>query len=287
MLPGERAGPCMIKNILVAEDGSANAKSALEAAIWLAKKFGAKLSGLYVVDVVALEGPFLHDLSGSLGFEPFLNFSARIREALEAQGRSVIDAFEAACSEAGVEFNRTISSGIVPNEICEKAKVADLIVMGRRGVNERFEYGLLGSVTESVIRKSPKPVLVVPGAFKEPQKPLLAYDGCPTASNAMHSAAEWARTLSLPLTVVTVSAGQDGLSLLKEAEVYLKPYGISAAFELLKGEAPVAIEKYYRENGHDLLFMGTSHHSRIVEMVLGSTTEHVMRNVTGPFLLER
>ncbi|MFQ5465844.1 MAG: hypothetical protein ACE5EI_07950 [Thermodesulfobacteriota bacterium] len=33
--------------------------------------------------------------------------------------------------------------------------------------------------------------------------------------------------------------------------------------------------------------MGTSHHSRFVEMVLGSTTEHVVRSVRGPFFLER
>jgi len=33
--------------------------------------------------------------------------------------------------------------------------------------------------------------------------------------------------------------------------------------------------------------MGVTHHSRIAQMVLGSTTEHVMRRVGGPFFLER
>ena len=58
-------------------------------------------------------------------------------------------------------------------------------------------------------------------------------------------------------------------------------------FAQLTGDPPTSIERYYRENGHDLLFMGTSHHSRIFEMVLGSTTEFVMRSVNGPFFLER
>ena len=69
----------MIKNILVALDGSDYSNIAVKYGIWLAKNFGAKLSGLHAVDIVLLEGPFLHDLSGSVGFEPFLNFSSRMR----------------------------------------------------------------------------------------------------------------------------------------------------------------------------------------------------------------
>ncbi|MBI5587146.1 MAG: universal stress protein [Deltaproteobacteria bacterium] len=277
----------MIKKILVPQDGSVYGKSALDWSLWLAKKFGADLVGLHVVDLVALEGPFLHDISGSLGFEPFLNFSAKMREVLEDKGKSILRTFEEACEKAGVNKETQMSVGIVPGEICEKAKVADLVVMGRRGINARFEYELQGSTTEAVLRKSPKPVLVVPEGFSEPKSLLLAYDGSPNASRAMHSAAEWSKTLGLPLTVLTVSVSEGDTTLLKDAEDYLKPYGIKAKFAALAGDPPTSIERYYRENKHDLMFMGTSHHSRIFEMVLGSTTEFVMRSVGGPFFLER
>lgn len=277
----------MIKKILVPLDGSENSKYGLEYAVWLAKKFGSSVIGLNVVDVVALEGPFLHDLSGSLGFEPFLNFSTKMREALEAKGRSVLGYFTETCGAAGVKCESSIAFGIVPNEICDKAKLADLVIMGRRGVNVKFEHGLLGSTTENVLRKSPKSVLIVPSHFREPKNPLLAYDGSPNASKAMRSAAEWAKTLGLPLTVVTVSTTGEENSLLKDAEDYLKPYNIKAKFVHLDGEPAVAIKNYYDEKKHDLVFMGTSHHSRLVEMVLGSTTEHLMRALSGPFFLER
>lgn len=276
----------MIKNILVPQDGSPYGKSALDYALWLAKRFGAGLTGLHVVDVVALEGPFLHDISGALGFEPFLNFSTRMRESLEARGNNLLGSFEEACKEAGLACETALASGIVANEICDRAKVADLVVVGRRGLNARFDYGLLGSTTESVIRRSPKPVFVVPETFAVPEKPLLAYDGSPNASRAMHSAAEWAKALGLGLTVLTVSESEND-PVLAEARKYLKPYGIEAEFVHRDGDPPVVIESFFRDNGHDLLFMGTSHHSRLVEMVLGSTTEHVMRSVDGPFFLER
>ena len=277
----------MIKKILVPLDGSENGKGALDYAIWLAGKFEASVIGLHVIDMVALEGPFLHDISGSMGFEPFMNFSTRMREVLEARGEEVLADFTAACEAAGIKGESSVAFGIVPNEICDKAKVADLVVIGRRGVNVKFEHGLLGSTTENVLRKSPKPVFVAPRKFVKPKKPLLAYDGSANASKAMHSAAEWARTLGVPLTVVTVGEPAEVDALLKEAEDYLKPYAVKSSFVRLEGDSAAAIEVYYEDKGHDLVFMGTSHHSRLVAMVLGSTTEHLIRRLPGPFFIER
>jgi len=273
----------MFKNILVPQDGSKHSKSALDYSIQLAKRFHANLLGLHVVDVVALEGPFLHDLSGSLGFEPLLNFSTRMREVLDERGREILKEFMEICGREGVKGETFLDFGVVATEICERAKTSDLVVMGRRGVNARFEYGLLGSATEGVIRRSPKPVMVVPDEFSVMKNPLLAYDGSISAGRAMHSAAEFVKGLELPLTVLTVSRAE----VLKEAEDYLKPYELEIKGVFLKGEGATEIVRYYEENNHDLLFIGASHHSRIVERVLGSTTEYVMRNVGGPVFVER
>ena len=277
----------MFKNILIPQDGSKHSRAALSYGIWLAGKFDAKVIGLYVVDVVAMEGPFLHDLSGSLGFEPFLNFSTKMREILESKGQGILKEFAETCQREKVAYDSIQDFGIVTNAICERAKTADIIIMGRRGINIQFEYGLLGSTTEGVIRKSPKPVIIVPDEYREIKKPLLAYDGSFTASRAMHSAAEFVKTLKLPLSVLTVSKDKNGETLLNEAKEYLKPYNILPQFISIKGDALQEIVRYYKENNHDLLFMGATSHSRIVEMVLGSTTEYVMRSVNGPIFLER
>lgn len=279
----------MIKNILLPQDGSAHSRSALGYALWLAGKFEACLTGLYVVDIVSLEGPFIHDISASMGFEPFINFSTKMREVLEEKGKNILASFEEECARASIPCSdKRTSAGIVTNEICAMANLADLVVMGRHGVNEEFQHGLLGNTTEGVIRKSPKPVLVTPKEFRAPERPLLAYDGSQNASKAMHSAAEWAKTLGAPLTVISVSREGEGKGKgMKEARNYLKPYGIDASFAELAGDAPSLIEKYYRDNSHDLLFMGARRHSKIVEMVLGSTTEHLLRALPGPFFLER
>ncbi len=281
----------MIKEILVPHDGSDYSASALRYALSFAKGLDAAITGLYVVDIVALEGPFLHDMSGSLGFEPYLNLSDKMRSVLEGRAALVLEGFASECKKVGVGFKTLKSSGVVANEICGAARLADLVVMGGRGVNAKFDYGLLGSVTEAVVRKSPAPVCVVPGVFKPIKNPLLAYDGSAGASSVMHSAAEIVKRLSLPLTVLTVAAADavsgGGEALLKEAEDYLKPYGIKAEFVRVKGEAAETIADYYKEHGHDLIFMGASSRSRLVKLALGSVAEQVMRSVDGPFFMQR
>jgi nucleotide-binding universal stress UspA family protein len=279
----------MIKSILVALDGSQHADSALEHALWLARRLQARLIGLHVLDIVSIEGSFLHDVSGSLGFEPYLDFSSKMREALQERGRVLLDAFSARCETEGIPHDTALPMGIVANEICDQARTADLVVVGHRGVNEQFSTGLLGSTTESVTRKCPKPVLVTPIQFREIGRPLLAYDGSQRASAALHAAAEVTSSLKLPLSVVHVSRddGSEGGRVLAEAQRYLQSYDVSVTPKLLTGPPHQRIVDVLRDGHFDLLFIGAYGHSRIIEMVLGSTTEYVLRNSGAPVFLAR
>src|SRR3990172_8624537 len=111
----------MIKSILVALDGSEHSQAASQYAIWLAERLQATAVGLHVVDVVSIEGSgsFLHDISGSLGFEPYLDFSSKMREVLQDRGRTILDGFLEACREQGVRADTHLGTGIIANEICE------------------------------------------------------------------------------------------------------------------------------------------------------------------------
>jgi nucleotide-binding universal stress UspA family protein len=212
-----------------------------------------------------------------------------MREALRERGRVLLEAFTRRCAERGVPSDTTLAMGIVANEICDQARMADLVVLGHRGVNERFSTGLLGSTTESVTRKSPKPVFVSPIRFQEVTRPLLAYDGSPRASAAMHAAAEFASALALPLTVLHVARDEpgNGGKVLDEARRYLHSYELQVAFETVTGHPHERIVEFIRDRDHDLLFIGAYGHSRIIEMVLGSTTEYVLRNSPCPVYLTR
>lgn len=278
----------MIKSLVVAVDGSENAQSALRYALWLAQRFDAVVTGLHVADVVTIEGSFFHDISGSLGFEPYLDLTSKMRGALRDRGEQVLEDFSRACREADIRHETSLQVGIVSAEICELARTSDLVVLGKRGVNRHFSTGLLGGVTESVARQCPRPIFMAPLEFVEPGKALLAYDGSQRAGSAMHVAAEVCTLLELPLDVVTVSLEEDrGEEIADEARRYLASYPITTEVRVVEGHAYEAIPAEVEQWGYDLLFMGSHGHGRVLEFVLGSTTEFVLRNVTCPVFLNR
>jgi len=278
----------MIKNVLVAIDGSEHSRSATDHAVWIAERLGAAVTALHVIDIVSIEGSFLHDISGSLGFEPYLDFSSKMREVLEERGKAMLADFAEQAKERGVHFETVMDVGVIANEICERARTADLVVIGHRGINEKFSTGLLGGTTESVTRKCPKPVLVTPMEFRPITRPMLAYDGSARAASAMHEAAEIAAALSLPLAVLHVGK-DEGVAhkVLEEARRYLATYRIEPECLMRSGYANETILDVMAEGAYDLLIIGAYGHSRIIEMVLGSTTEYVLRNSQAPVFLVR
>jgi nucleotide-binding universal stress UspA family protein len=278
----------MIKTILVGLDGSEHARSAQDYALWLGKRLDATVIALNVVDIVSIEGSFFHDISGSLGFEPYLDFSSKMRDALHERGKVLLQSFAERAAESEVRHDTVLTMGVVANEIAERAKTADLVVIGHRGVNEKFSTGLMGSTAESVTRKCPKPVLVCTLDFRPIERVALAYDGSQRAAAAMQAAAEFCTSLAVPLAVMTVSKDPESAEkIVADARKYLAAYELASTCEVQSGNAPEQIVAFINDRNVDLLFIGAYGHRRIIEMVLGSTTEYVLRNSPCPVFLNR
>ena len=158
----------MVKHILVPTDGSSHGEVALRYATSLARSFSAGIEILNVIDIRALQGPFLRDLSGALGFIPGQDYEPKIEAILRERGAAILQSGEEACASADVSCRSISRMGVVDTIIVEEGKKADLIVMGQRGENAEWGTGLLGSTTESAVRRSNKPVLVVPAGDYQP-----------------------------------------------------------------------------------------------------------------------
>jgi len=278
----------MIKNILIPLDGSEHSKAALDYAIWLAQGFDGMLIGQHVIDTVSLDGTFFHDVSGSMGFEPYLDLSTKMREIFDERGKLILENFREICAAKNVRARTFLDTGLIANEICERANVADLVVIGHRGVNEGFTAGMLGSTAETIIRKCPRPIFVSTERFTSIANPLLAYDGSQRASSAMESAAEFCTVLKLPLTVLTIGREEAAAQAIsQQAKAYLGSYAIDVKYNIDRGYPEQKIIEYLVNLKYDLLFIGAHGHRRIIKMVLGSTTEYVLRNAPCPVFLNR
>jgi nucleotide-binding universal stress UspA family protein len=278
----------MIKNILIPTDGSEYGKSALEYGIYLAGKTGAGLLGLHVVDIRLLQPPLISDISGTMGLPLYQEFSDSLENDLEEKAEAIVQAFRARCQAAGLLPRIKKITGIIEERIIAEAKAADWIIMAQRGEHVRGERTILGSITESVVNASGRPVMVTPAAFQPIEKMALAYDGSPSAEKALKLSAELAGEMGWSLRTVIISDDrQQAAGLEEKATAGLASLGVESEITILPGRENKQLISFIRGGAVQLLAMGAYGHNKLRRLLMGSTTSYVIRNSTIPVLLTR
>ncbi|MBW3660315.1 MAG: universal stress protein [Gemmatimonadetes bacterium] len=279
----------MFNRILVPVDGSDTAASAAAYALRLAESFDSDVIGLYVVDVRLIEGPLLQTIGSMWGDLPMPTRQGDLIEALEKRGREVLDDFEQRARDGRRTFESVLEIGVVPDVIADRARPVDLVVIGRRGEHAAFGEHPLGSTVHSVVRRSPKPVLVCPRGEVPLRRPLVAYDGSEHAARALELGVEYAERRRCPLQVVSVQGRREEADrLLEEARDFARGHDLEAVPHARESDKVVEmVLEVARENGSDLLVMGAYGKGRLREFLLGSTTESILAQAGHPVLLYR
>lgn len=266
--------------ILLATDGSPQAKGAEVLAEWLAYKLSAKLFLLYVRDVRLLRGLEPLDL-GALTI-PVPVYRQELEKVLTLKGESILERLRKSAQEAGIEAEAALETGLPHEVILRYARGADLLVLGRSGEAHGGRFLGLGSTVDRVLRTSPIPVVVAPMDHVALEGALLGYNASESAVRAMHVLAALAKPLGLRVRVVSVhedpvQAGSWAL----EAEAYLRDQGLEVEALALSGDP--AEHLLALQNPTDLLALGAP----VRRFLLGSTAEHVVRHAVGPVLTAR
>lgn len=267
-----------MRRFVVALDGSPGSDAALRNALRLASAVGAAVEGVHVLDTAQLEASFVADLSASVGFQPFLNLSGELRNALEAVGRTITADFDAKREGAGVAGGSRVVHGLVVAEVARAAADADMVFLGLHGTGAGRGKAL-GSHADALVRRVAVPAFLCAAGDAPLRRPASGFDGSERASRALRAAAGICAALDLPLDVVSVAASA------AEAEARRAPaaraldgIAVRSTFWTAEGDPDEALLARAAEN--DLIAIGSHGHGRIAELVLGSTTERILRRTT-------
>ena len=247
----------LFADILVSVSGREPGWLALEQALHIARREGGRLLGLHVV--------------------------ASDEQKESARAQAVRAEFNRRCMVAGVPGSMVVEAGQVAHQICDRARWADLVVVNLAYPPAPQPVARLRSGFRTLIQRSPRPVLAVPGAWSHLDSALLAYDGSPKSEEALFVATYLAVRWGISLTVVTViEPGRASADTLTHARSYLDRRKAQAV--LIKESGPVAqaILKTAQAQQCDLIIMGGYGFHPVLEVMLGSAVDQVLRESRQP-----
>lgn len=307
----------MYNSILVPLDGSRNAEWALPSAISIARATGAPINLMTVqvpVPVLAAGPGVIEPAMGPGEVVPPPDYLRRISERVEATGvRTVtLDALEPSA----------LVLGTIGDEISHRAQTehVGLIVMtthARSAVARMF----LGSVARDVVRSSKVPVLLIrPHSDAAPDLTanmvfrhiLVALDGSPFSEEVLGAAIELGKLAGARYTLLRVieppraygtpvepillpvdeialgELKRDAESHLEQVAQRLRKRGLPVETKLVVGgSAAEVIARLAAQLIADVIAMTSHARGSVGTLVLGSVTNHVIRETMIPVLVYR
>lgn len=262
----KRASDHLFDETLVAISGQPDDWRVLDQAILLVQRENGRLRGVYVADPKDA--------------------------ASEAAIESIRAVFNQRTGEAGIPANFSVEWGTVARQVVARAAYSDLVMLALNrppglSIVERLASGL-----QTILKRTPRPVMVVPTAASPLQHALLAYDGSPKAEEALFVATYLASRWQISLTVVTVSSNSNGkleaaTRLQSRAKTYLGLAGVSANYLLPVGPTAQTLLETAENQATDFMIMGGFGLSSMKSLVLGSTLNRVLLEYKQPILICR
>jgi nucleotide-binding universal stress UspA family protein len=285
-----------LQRILVPVDFSGPSELALRYATAFAAHFGGKIALVHVIESGRLVGELSESDTG------MTEIPRRVEEQL---------CMLASRSGEPALFDKVeVRTGRPSQQIGQAAREfgGDLIVISTHGYTG-LDYVLLGGTAERVIRHAPCSALVVrrqDGRAPEPKKILVPVDFSPASLDGLRYALGLARPFGARLTAlhvieplgpmarleVDVDAHErklrEGVKLRLE-ELHLEVDEPAGAFDTLfrEGASYHEIVGMAQRGDFDLIVMASLGRSGLVDMLLGSTAERVVRHAPCPVLVVR
>lgn len=289
-----------MSKIIALIDGSQYSKSVCEYAAWIAK---AKSSSVEIIHSLSRRdvSSVPTDMSGNIGFgarssllEDLAQLDRQKSQLAQKRGRAILDDAQNLVEKAGVKDVETkLRKDDIIDALHDFEEDTDLIIVGKRGETADFAREHLGANMERIVRASTKPVLIASREFNPVKKILIAFDGGKSTLKAVEhlSNSQVFKGANCHLIMIGVETPENRAAI-EGASAMLTEGGYKVTSEItaeLDASIPaeIIISDKIKDDKYDMLVMGAYGHSRIRNLIIGSTTTELMRLCQVPVLMFR
>ncbi len=277
-------------------DGLLSTAAVIDCAAWSAQRLNAPLEFLHVLEHQP-DRAALSDYSGAIGLgaqEALLlelsELDARRSKLAQDAARQLLACARDRATALGVtQLDGRLRHGELVDTLQEAEADARLFVLGEHYHATRPSRIHLDHHVERVIRSVKRPVLVATQErFEAPDRFVMAFDGSATARTTVAMVATSPLLKGLP--VLVAMAGADNATTqqqLEWARGTLEAVGFEVTLAVVPGEPEQALPALVQSEGAGLLVMGAYGHSRIRQLIVGSTTTTLLRLSEVPVLILR
>lgn len=286
-----------MNKILACIDPRGNTDAVIDWAAWAALRTGRPLEFLHVLERHP-ERATVTDYSGAIGVDSQESLLKDLSDqdeqcsvAMRQAGRELLAHARSRAAAAGAErLDARLRHGDLVDTAVEFQDEVDLFILGEHHhpapaqARARIEHHL-----ERVIRAVSSSVLVATTeAFAAPQHVVVAFDGSLRARKALARVAQHRLVEGLPVLVTMVGTDTaQARQQLKEAQAALQETGTTCDTELVAGDPQQVLPELVKRHAPALLVMGAFGHSRLRQLLLGSTTTTLLRLSKVPVLILR
>lgn len=209
---------------------------------------------------------------------------------VDALARTIADTSQRAAAASGVACTTQAPQLAYPDLIKSFAALArshDLTVLDAEPIALAVDRGLI----EAVLMDSGRPLIVVPQGRETfaCDRIVVAWDGSAKAARALNDALPFLRAAT-QVELVSVTGEKDLAHTVPGAEIapHLARHGITVsvlALPAMGGDVAETLRNHAHLTRADMIVMGAYVHSRLREMVLGGTTQSLLRNAPVPLFL--
>jgi len=275
----------MLRSMLVALDESAWSSTATTLALEWAKRLGACLIGLALVDETSVVRP--EPVPRGAG-----DFKRRLDQARLADAhkhvQQTLELFRERCASAGVPETVSADVGDPAGCILRQAHRCDLIVIGRETYFQFEAQDSSDPTLGQIIGRSPRPIVVVPRGLPQGNGVLVAYGGGREVARTLQIYQLLGLSFNETVHVVNVQRGRAGAdSLADYAAEFLHVHGAECQLHVAETslEPAEALLEQVRILQPRLMVIGAPGYHPLRDLFATSVTRAVLRECPVPLLI--